>query len=773
MTDNYFNTVLKDLETNKNGRKIKMDFVTLKCYEYWIRMLRMNIGKPSASDCINILPQASSKRVIADITRYFDQENERELKENPSLKLPDSEDDDDLFSDFKYKHKRDSHLYEQRAKAAKQLRNYLQHSGIGNGAEHIICQNIDDEPIFDKKAQKVFYQSLLNELTAQIKANAGCASDSYLKRLKTLQKTFGLTDAELEYVIYVNIFQHHDLCDNLRRSRTNWNCDSREVVTIFSRLFPKLNVGKLFASDSTLKKMDIVDDDLDLTYRISNFLEGRSGSKLEDLYYKEYKGTNVPYRELCRNDKVKLMFEMVKNNPVGSGLNIFFYGVEGTGKTELAKAVAHELNIPLVMIAINTNGDNKKTQSGDSISARMGSILFAAHKYREQKAILLVDEADMILNDCEKGALNIFMEQIKVPVIWISNNTRWIEPSSMRRFDFSIEFERPDAEKRLAIWKSVIAEQHATKLLSEESVKRFADEFMVTAGGITQAISKAKKMSKADGSFDAEKFVREMLCAQSDLMGLSRDFSKRDSESHAPSYILDALNTDVDMGYMQHVLQAYDAKWKQMKESDKPDSLNVLFYGAPGTGKTELAKYFARSLNRKLLIRKASDLLNCYVGETEQNIRRMFREAEEKKAILFLDEADSMIQDRSGASHSWEVTQVNELLTQMENFKGIFIAATNFNKNLDQASRRRFALKVKFNYLKPEGIEKTWQAFFPQVECPAEAREMKMLAPGDFNAVYGTLRFLDPREQTADKILQCLKQEVNCKDDREGRHMGL
>ena len=190
--------------------------------------------------------------------------------------------------------------------------------------------------------------------------------------------------------------------------------------------------------------------------------------------------------------------------------------------------------------------------------------------------------------------------------------------------------------------------------------------------------------------------------------------------------------------------------------------------GRPGSD-----RHLARTLDRKLIIKKTSDLLNCYVGETEKAIRKMFKDAEEKKAILFLDEADSLIRDRSGASHNWEVTQVNEMLTQMENFKGIFIAATNFDGTLDTASRRRFALKVKFGYLKSEGIEKLWQAFFPGVEIPDVARSLRMLTPGDFNAAYGTLRFYDASELTADVVLQALKSEIAYKDGREGRTMGL
>ena len=295
----------------------------------------------------------------------------------------------------------------------------------------------------------------------------------------------------------------------------------------------------------------------------------------------------------------------------------------------------------------------------------------------------------------------------------------------------------------------------------------------ITAGGITQAVKGAKKLLDAGCSIDPIKTVRTIAEAQATLLNLNLEYASRDKESRSPNYLLEALNIDADMGKVLKVAKSFDAQWKTMQESDRPDSLNMLLYGPPGTGKTEFAKHLARTLGRRLIVKKASDLLNSFVGETEKQIRKMFKDAETAKAILFLDEADSMIRNRNGAVHSWEVTQVNEMLTQMENFKGIFIAATNFDGELDTASRRRFALKVKFNYLTSEGIEKMWKAFFPAVECPESARSLRMLAPGDFNAAYGSLRFYSEGEITAEVVLDALKTELVYKDGRQGRVMGL
>ena len=70
-----------------------------------------------------------------------------------------------------------------------------------------------------------------------------------------------------------------------------------------------------------------------------------------------------------------------------------------------------------------------------------------------------------------------------------------------------------------------------------------------------------------------------------------------------------------------------------------------------------------------------------WLGGTEKNIAQAFKEASSKKAVLVFDEVDSFLQNRSAAARSWEITQVNEMLVQMESFSGIFIATTNLIDN--------------------------------------------------------------------------------------------
>ena len=135
-------------------------------------------------------------------------------------------------------------------------------------------------------------------------------------------------------------------------------------------------------------------------------------------------------------------------------------------------------------------------------------------------------------------------------------------------------------------------------------------------------------------------------------------------------------------------------KFQSEPAGNSPDRprMNLLLSGPPGTGKTEFVKHLGSVLGTKVSVKMGSDLLSMYVGGTEHNIKAAFAQAE--AAILFLDEIDGLVQSRERANRSWEVTQVNELLHQMENFNGIMIGATNFVQNLDPAIMRRFSRTV-------------------------------------------------------------------------------
>ena len=87
---------------------------------------------------------------------------------------------------------------------------------------------------------------------------------------------------------------------------------------------------------------------------------------------------------------------------------------------------------------------------------------------------------------------------------------------------------------------------------------------------------------------------------------------------------------------MLSIIDKFSKYWTGQVEKGSIRNMNLLLWGPPGSGKTEFAEYISRRLNRRLIIKKASDLLDCYVGNTEKLIRQVFRESEKDNAVLFM-----------------------------------------------------------------------------------------------------------------------------------------
>ncbi len=130
----------------------------------------------------------------------------------------------------------------------------------------------------------------------------------------------------------------------------------------------------------------------------------------------------------------------------------------------------------------------------------------------------------------------------------------------------------------------------------------------------------------------------------------------------------------------------------------------LCFAGPPGTGKTACAWWLAERVGTHVLARRASDLISPYVGMTEALIARAFRAAEREGALLLIDEADSFLLSREEGMRSWEVSMVNEMLTQMEEFEGILVMCTNRPEFFDNAVLRRFDMTVRFSPCGPDEV---------------------------------------------------------------------
>ena len=230
------------------------------------------------------------------------------------------------------------------------------------------------------------------------------------------------------------------------------------------------------------------------------------------------------------------------------------------------------------------------------------------------------------------------------------------------------------------------------------------------------------------------------------------------------SYDLSVLNTSIPAQEIVEMVQ--NAIVNDRKSQSKEKGIRILFYGLSGSGKTNLAHYIAESLGKGIITKNASDILGMLVGESEKNIAKAFEEAKKQKKILLFDEVDSFFRERSYASQIWEITQVNEFLTQMEKFEGIVICTTNLRNIMDKAMQRRFHIMVEFKALKDEGVESLLGKYFPQFDFSEEdirrISRFQSATPGDFGNLSSRLRFMN-----LEKVTEAYITDELCKMQKE------
>jgi SpoVK/Ycf46/Vps4 family AAA+-type ATPase len=159
------------------------------------------------------------------------------------------------------------------------------------------------------------------------------------------------------------------------------------------------------------------------------------------------------------------------------------------------------------------------------------------------------------------------------------------------------------------------------------------------------------------------------------------------------------------------------------------------------------------------MLRRGSDLLSMWIGETEKRLARAFAEARSDQRFLIIDEAEPFLWNRSGESRSWEVSMVDELLIQMEAHTLPFACTTNLPEAVDTAALRRFTLKVKFDFLNADQAAKAYTHFFAR-EAPPVLRHLTALTPSDFASVAKRCRLLNlPMERDA-PLIEMLEGEV-------------
>ncbi len=441
-----------------------------------------------------------------------------------------------------------------------------------------------------------------------------------------------------------------------------------------------------------------------------------------------------------------------------SGVNVLLYGPPGTGKTSLAKAAAQQAGLRLLNV-----GETDKQGWEPTAGERLQDLHLAQNLLDgDGSSVLLLDEMDDVLDDrwifvgrkrrTERNGrsriwLHHLLENTPVPTIWITNNADTIDRAILRRMTYALELRLPPVRVRADIWSRQLA-RHGIEG-NEEEVQSLAEGFEVPPGVVEGAI-RAGRLGGGDIAL-----VGRSVDKLSRLIGCRRP-SVRGVVEYDPTL----LHADLD-----------PVELAEQLVSGSERKFSMCLQGPPGTGKSAYVRYLADRLGMEVLFRRASDLLSPYVGMTEQRIALAFDMARDTGAFLVFDEADSLLRDRQNAHYSWEVSQVNEMLTWMESHPLPFACTTNFGSSLDAASTRRFLFKISLDYLNQDQSRLAFGKWFGQ-EAPPTLDRVQELTPGDFEVVRRKTRLMS-KQYDGEEMVSLLKAEVEARPGKRRTPMGF
>ena len=623
-----------------------------------------------------------------------------------------------------------------------------------------------EEPI-SKRQLRNLRQALRNE-SAALK---GTKLDPTAQRLQRLGKATGLEPIDIDILEVLLRYQTQPVIESMvddifggaSRRLAPLNVRGAAIPSLLGvspgAVHRRLGHGAPLVSSGLV----VIDSDGDMTpvdrLRRLTTVPDRAGLDVNRLLLDAAPGSELEWADFDHIAEGRDHIERLIRGALQSGtagVNVLLYGPPGTGKTEFCKVLAERLGATLYSV-----GETDDDGDEPSRRERLQDLRLAQRLFRQNGgSLLLFDEMEDLLSESGGGGMFLFgqplfagtrggsskvymnrlLERAPAPTLWTMNDARPVSRALLRRMMFALELRPPTAAVRARIWARQL-EHHGIEAAPDEA-DALAREFAATPGVAAGATAAARI---GGGGIDT---VRRGVRGLSRVLGCEAS-----QQATPPRFDLALIHADIDLGALADDLVA----------GGNP-RFSLCLQGPPGTGKSAFVRYLAERMGLEVMQKRASDLMSMWVGETEKEIAAAFAEARDTCAFLIFDEADSLLADRRVAQRSWEVSQVNEMLTWMESHPLPFACTTNFAEHLDAATLRRFVFKVALDYLSPEQVETAFRGYFGMA-APAQAAVLTALTPGDFAVVRRKAKLLGRLEEP-DALAAMLSAECAAKPDR-------
>jgi AAA+ superfamily predicted ATPase len=404
------------------------------------------------------------------------------------------------------------------------------------------------------------------------------------------------------------------------------------------------------------------------------------------------------------------------------GLICHFRGTYGVGKQATADAICSELGVPLLNVDVN------KMVAADIPFGLSLPLIFREGRLRD--AALYFDGYDLLLGD--EREIKPSYESI---VTELEDYPRWVFLAGERDWQprgmwhdkpfVNIELPIPAYSLRRRLWESQW--DGDSTLAADVDLSDLAGKFRLTGGQIRDVVALARNLAQSRDPGNELVTTQDLYTAcRKQFRGTLGTLARKVQPKYEwPDIILpkDQIEQLHEIcSYVKYYHTVY-GDWGFDRKLSTGKGLNVLFAGPSGTGKTMAAEIIANELGLDLYKIDLSAIVSKYIGETEKNLDRIFREGQTSNAILFFDEADALFGKRSEVRDShdrYANIEMAYLLQKMDEYEGAVMLATNLRKNMDEAFARRMHFAVEFPIPEEADRYRIWQNMFP-AEAPLAA----------------------------------------------------
>ena len=489
-----------------------------------------------------------------------------------------------------------------------------------NSIRHILRQS-------GKKQTTTFITAVRDVMERRYKALAYSGRSDTEKKLDVLAKMFSLTEQEktlVEFLYIISAWRQGEeyFVDHLRCQ----DISGRRYLKMILQMSDREMTDALSGTLTRIEFYEMEKHTFGLTDDFLTFFQKPTNELLAKNYFVRFSRKTIPLGNHLVDPKVTEHILSLMSVKREAPNHILLYGPPGTGKTSYALGLAQKLVVSAYEIL---------REEGNTTSKRRAAILACLNMTNGgDGSLLIVDEADNLLNTQnswfsrgetqDKGWLNQLLEEPGARVIWITNSISNIADSVIRRFAFSVHFRAFNRRQRLTLWESVLRRHRIKSCFDTKEINRLAMHYPVSAGVIDLSIRKALETSQS-GQAAFKEIVTMNLEAHLTL--INNGVNPRSKEKIEDNFSVEGLNVEGNLPAIMENLEEFDRCLRRSDQRQTVRNFNLLFYGPPGAGKSELARYIAGHLDRELMVKRVSDVVSAYVGETEQNISRVFSEA--------------------------------------------------------------------------------------------------------------------------------------------------